>query len=60
MPSGGNDKIAGCFLNGMAERIPIRAVIGMTASERTRLVGNRLELPGGKVVPKKSVAMPGS
>lgn len=32
----------------MAERIPIRAVIGMTASERTRLVGNRLELPGGK------------
>ncbi|MFR4552277.1 MAG: hypothetical protein ACLT49_03165 [Sutterella wadsworthensis] len=46
--SGGNDKIAGCFLNGMAERIPIRAVIGMTASERTRLVGNRFELPGGK------------
>ena len=32
----------------MAERIPIRAVIGMTASERTRFVGNRLELPGGK------------
>ena len=35
---------ASCFLNGMAERIPIRGVIGMTASERTRLVGIDLHI----------------